>query len=139
MKTYQFKTTTEVAPEALWKVLADLENWPQWDTELESTQWLNRERRTFRLKPKGAGAVTITVAVHEEGSVWTDRAHFPLAVLDNEHRLAKLPSGGTELSTTITLRGPLAGLWDKVVVKAMADGQAAPTLAMIEYARTRSK
>lgn len=67
------------------------------------------------------------MAVHEAPRVWTDRTGFPGARLENEHRFESSPEGGTVVSTRIRLQGPLAGLWDRLVVRAMAEGQAGQT------------
>jgi uncharacterized membrane protein len=136
MKTYSHSIRTDLSTQRLWAVFSDLENWPTWDTELERTQWVDRERKIFSLKPKGGGAVKIRVSAFEEGKLWTDRASFPLAVLEGEHQFVALPDGGTELRTSMTIKGPLAFLWDRLVVKGIAAGVPAQTKALIQHARS---
>ena len=36
MWTHEHAAETELAPEAVWKVLKDIDNWPRWDTSMEA-------------------------------------------------------------------------------------------------------
>ena len=48
---------TELAPEAVWKVLKDIDNWPRWDTSMEAvTLRAARGRLPRRDDADGAGA-----------------------------------------------------------------------------------
>lgn len=134
MKTYTHSQTTDVTASKLWAVFSDLENWNQWDQGVEETRWVVPGQK-FLLTPKGAGPVKITVSAFEEGRLWTDQTSFPLAVMEGEHLFIPV-EGGTEVRTTMTVKGPLAWLWDKIVVSGIAAGQAEQTQALIDKARS---
>ncbi len=136
MKTYRHELRTGVAADRLWAAFNDLEHWNLWDKGLEETHWVDRDRRIFSLKPRGGKAVTIRVAAWEEGRLWTDRTTFPLAVLEGEHRFLPLAEGGTDVITIMRIRGPLAALWNKLVVRGIAAGMKEQTEALIERARS---
>jgi hypothetical protein len=136
MKTYTCTVQTDVPAERLWAVFSDLEHWNLWDKGLEGTRWVDRDRRIFQLTPQGGKPVTIRVSQYEEGRLWTDRTAFPLAVLEGEHRFIPLPNGGTEARTTMRLKGPLAFLWDRLVVRGIAAGMDEQTEALINKARS---
>jgi len=136
MKRYTHSTKTELDPHDLWKVFSDLEHWNTWDSGLDSTRWIDKTARIFELKPKGGGAVKIHVSAYEEGRLWTDQTKFPLAVLEGEHLFLPLPEGGTEVRTTMTVKGPLAWLWNKIVVQGIAAGQEEQTSALIDRAKS---
>ncbi len=36
MWTHEHTAETALAPEAIWNVLRDLDNWPRWDTSMEN-------------------------------------------------------------------------------------------------------
>jgi hypothetical protein len=136
MKSYECVVRTDVPSRSLWSVFSDLENWKLWDAGVEDTRWVDREGKVFTLTPRGSRPVTIRVSAYEEGRLWTDRTAFPLAVLEGEHTFRSLPGGGTEIRTTMRVRGPLAFLWDRLVVRGIASGAKEQTEALISRARS---
>jgi hypothetical protein len=66
------------------------------------------------------------------------RNHEELRTLDSnrEHRFHPAPGGGTEVRTTMRVKGPLAFLWDRLVVRGIAEGMKEQTDALVSRARS---
>jgi hypothetical protein len=137
MKRYSYTTLTMLTPQQLYRAVADINRWPDWDSELEATSHDGRlEAGTpFMLKPKGGPKVSMTIEKAEEPCCFVDIAHLPLAKMRTSHRFTAEPSG-TRIDITIEIRGPLALLWDRVVARKLAAGTAGQTRAFLAHVET---
>jgi len=68
----QYEMTTDVAPSALYRAIADVNNWSQWDAGLEYTRLMGdvKPGAAFVLKPKGGPKVQDDTRVC--GCRWAD-------------------------------------------------------------------
>ena len=44
MWTHEHTAETALAPEAVWRVIEDMENWPRWDTSMERSPLRGRSQ-----------------------------------------------------------------------------------------------
>jgi hypothetical protein len=133
-----FKTTTDVSPEDLYRVLTNLNAWKQWDKGIEYTQLLGEAKtgRAFMLKPKCGPVVKITIE-----KMWPfeviDVAHLPLAKMRTVHKYTRV-GNTTHIYMELQIWGALGFLWRKVIGENQMKDAAVHTHAMIEYARTEA-
>lgn len=135
MWTHRFTAEAPLPPTELWPVLANIQNWPAVDENIESIEApaLPKAGDTFRLKPKGGPTLSLTIGDFEPPHLYSDIARMPLAAMKTVHRLAPA-AGGTTICVEITIEGPLAGLWGLIVGRKHASGLARQTERFIAAA-----
>jgi hypothetical protein len=114
---------TEASPSAVWaNAYASAEDWPRWNAEL---------RRATLDGPLANGAearivfrtglrLRFRVVEFDDGRLFTDEARLPGARMGHRHLVEPHGSGGSRLTNTIYLDGPLAGLWRRILGPAAA-------------------
>jgi hypothetical protein len=127
----------DVDRERLFRTLADVESWPAWDPGIEGIDCggVPSAGTRFRLRPKGGPAVTMTIETLEAPSLFADLAHLPLARMRSRHELLPTEDGGTVLRHVIETVGPLAWLWDRLLVRKIADDLPHQAERMAAFAR----
>jgi polyketide cyclase/dehydrase/lipid transport protein len=122
----------DVAAVAIWSgAYADAAAWPRWNAELRSARLdgplrLGAEARiVFRTGLR----LRFRVVEFEEGRLFTDEARLPGARIGHRHLVEPTPAGGSRLTNTIYIEGPLAGFWRRVLgpaaARALPEGQRA--------------
>lgn len=131
-----WETSSELAaavgPAAIWAAAyADVSAWPRWNAEI---------RRASLDRPLGPGAearvvfrsglrLRFRVVEFEDGRLFTDEARLPGARMGHRHVVEPEEGGGSRLTNTIYIDGPLAGLWRRILGpaarRALPDGQRA--------------
>jgi uncharacterized protein YndB with AHSA1/START domain len=132
-----YETTTDVPAETLFRAIADVNRWNQWDAGLELTaiDGAPTEGATFVLKPKGGPKVRMSIEELRPPVRLTDVAHLALAKMRTTHEF--LQAGGqTTVRVTVKVSGPLSFFWRKVVAEKQITEAAAQTASLIHYART---
>jgi hypothetical protein len=109
------------APAAFFGRWADMATWPEWNAD---TEWVRLDGpfatgSTGVLKPKG-GPKTKFVISELTDRVFTDVSLLVGARLTFHHEIAPTADGGSEVSVTVTLAGPLARLWNLILGKGIA-------------------
>ena len=106
-----------VAPDAIWaRAYADPSAWARWNPELASAEAEGplalgaRARVRFR----NGARLRFRIVEFEQGRLFTDEARLPLARMGHRHLLEPRP-GGTRLTNTIYIHGPLSGLWSRLL------------------------
>ena len=114
--------TDKVTKEQMWKLLADVNNWHVWDTDIEYTKMEGKfeQGNYFILKPKKGPKVRIELVELIENKKFVDLTRFPLAKMYGEHIFEQTPQG-LKLTTTMRVEGLLAPLWIKIVAQDIAD------------------
>ncbi|MDD5304492.1 MAG: polyketide cyclase [Elusimicrobia bacterium] len=128
----------DVSSEQIWETWADVNQWHQWDADIEYARMSMpfREGSSFELKPRGGPKVKIEILETHLGRSFTDLTRFPLARMYGIHEA--LPSSeGLELRHTVRIEGPLSFLWRKIVAEKIAAGMQAQAHLMIEAAKRR--
>jgi uncharacterized protein YndB with AHSA1/START domain len=111
MWTHEHAAETPLPPEAIWKVLADLDNWARWDTSMESVTLHGplAAGSTVTMTPRGQDPVTSVITGVEENKRYADRAEFGGVTLSFSHTLTGLPGGGTRVTHRLEITGDEAG------------------------------
>jgi hypothetical protein len=129
------RTYRNLARDALWRAWTDVRGWPRWDKELEYTQldgpFVPGVR--FTLKPKAGPTVRMRLESLDPGQRFTDVALLPLARLYDAHEIEETPEG-LRLTNTLTLEGPLAWLWRRLIAEDIASGLPAQLDALARHA-----
>ena len=130
--------TLDIDRDRLFRALADLKRWPEWDDDIEAVEHEGAPDAgsRFTLRLKDGSAVTLTVAAIEPPSIFVDQAKLPLARMQSRHELLPAEGGRTRLRHVITLSGPLAWLWDRLVAPKIVEGLPRQTERMAAHARS---
>ena len=107
MWEHEHSGETTASPDAVWKVLADLDNWPAWDTSME---WVKLHGNfgvgaEVVMKPKGQEPVTSVIIEATPGRVYADQCEFGGSILRFSHTLEPLTNGGTRVIHRLTITG----------------------------------
>lgn len=114
------ETTINATPQAVWKVLADLDSYSEWNPFIVSASGVVAvgQRLTNRIQPPGGKGMTFKPTVTEvaEGRTfeWLGRLGLP-GVFDGRHRfeLTQTPDGLTHLAHSEQFSGVLVRLLRK--------------------------
>ncbi|HEX8861058.1 MAG TPA: SRPBCC family protein [Actinomycetes bacterium] len=110
MWAYEHTAETAASPEAVWRVLRDLDAWGNWDSSLE---WV-RLQGPFQvgsevvMKPTGQDPVTSVIVEATENRVYADQTSLDGATLRFSHTLEPLGAGGTRVTHRLEITGPAA-------------------------------
>jgi hypothetical protein len=112
MWTHEHSAETGLAPRAVWRVLADLDNWAAWDTSMESVALRGpfAVGSEVTMTPKGQDPITSVITAIDENERYADRTEFGGVTLSFSHTLASLPDGGTRVTHRLEITGDEAGL-----------------------------
>ncbi len=130
-----FKTTTDVSAEKLYRAMTDFNAWSKWDKGIEYTQLIGEAKTgsTFVLKPKGGPSVKMTIE-----KMWPfeiiDVAHLPFAKMRTVHRYERI-GDTTHISMELQIWGLLGFLWRRIIGDGQIKEAAMQTNALVEYAR----
>ena len=125
-------------PTRLYRTLADIRRWPEWDGGLE---WTRIEvpaaaGAAFTLKPRGGPEVPMQVEAAEAPHRFVDIARLPLARMRTVHEFGT-GDGETLVTVAIEVFGPLAFLWDRLVARKQAQDAPDQTQWLIAFAETQ--
>lgn len=137
IKSYS-KIYPGVKKEEVWRAWMDVNNWPQWDKELDYCQMNTpfREGNPFILKPIKGPKVKIILSEVITYKKFTDYAKFPGAIMYDAHELEETPQG-LRIMSTITVKGFLSFIWSNLVAKDVAASVPAQMDALIEFVRSK--
>ena len=119
----------------VWKVWANVDRWSEWQKDLEFAKLNGKfeEGGTFDFKPKGGPRLTLELVRVETNREFVDLTRFPLARMYGSHRFQE-NDGELEITTTISIEGPLAFVWRKLVAEKIVAGLKEQTDRLIERA-----
>lgn len=133
------ETMTHLPPERLFRAIADIRRWPDWDDDLERTglDGPARAGARFTLKPRGGPRVRMVIETAEAPHQFADVSLLPLARMRTAHSLTPA-AGGAAVRVVIEVWGPLAFLWDRIVARKQAAGAEAQTRRFLAFAASLS-
>ncbi|MFL5873518.1 MAG: SRPBCC family protein [Solirubrobacterales bacterium] len=108
----------EVPPAAIWeRAYADAEAWPKWNAEIKSARLDSPLALGAKAKIVfGTGLrLRFHVVEFEEGRLFTDESRLPGARMGHRHLVEPGEDGGSRLTNTIYIEGPLAPIWRRVM------------------------
>jgi polyketide cyclase/dehydrase/lipid transport protein len=125
-----------LSAEKIWRVWTDVNRWNEWQDDLEFARLQGEFRNgaTFQLRPKGGPNVKVELVNVEPNINYTDLTRFPLAKMTGSHDLIQR-GNELEVRTTMTVTGPLAFLWSRIVAKGIVAALPKQTQGLIERAR----
>jgi uncharacterized protein YndB with AHSA1/START domain len=131
----QYEMTTDVPPAALYRAIADINNWSKWDSGLEYTRLEGDTRpgAAFVLKPKGGPKVKMTID-EVRPYVLVDTAHLLGAKMRTTHEYVGV-GAQTTIRFAIEVSGPLGFLWRKMVGDNQIKEAPAQLADFVAYAR----
>jgi hypothetical protein len=132
----QYRVTTDVAPERLYRVICDVNNWSKWDTGLEYTHLTGdlKPGAVFALKPKGGPRVQMSID-EVRPYLLVDTAHLLGAKMRTTHEYVAL-EGETTIRFGIEVSGLLGFFWWKMVGEKQIKEAPVQLAAFVAYART---
>lgn len=112
----------EVAPAAVWaNAYASADAWVRWNDELRRATLDGplRQGAEAKIVFRTGLRLRFRVVEFEDGRLFTDEASLPGARLGHRH-LVEPATGGSHLTNTIYIDGPLAALWRRILGPAAA-------------------
>ena len=125
--THEVRGRVGAPPEAVWRLWDDATQWPRWNPGIASARMDGAlgPDATARIRFRGSlTPLTFRVVALERGRAFTDEARLPGARLAHVHRVDSTQDG-SEVLHRLELRGPLAGLWARLLggrMRTAADG-----------------
>ena len=110
MWTHEHTAETPLTPEAVWNVLKDLDNWPRWDTSMETVTLHGPFAVGSRvtMKPTGQEPITSVIAAITENEFYADQTDLGDVILRFSHTLTRRTEGGTRITHRLEITGPKA-------------------------------
>jgi hypothetical protein len=107
---------------ALFALWASAHSWPRWDPDVV---WVKFEGplaigSTGSLRPLSGPPTRFTVTALERDRRLTTSSRMPGARVTFDH-VAQATANGSEVTVAVTLDGPLARVWSRILRKGMAD------------------
>ncbi|WP_225833487.1 polyketide cyclase [Streptomyces sp. NK08204] len=95
MWTYEHSLDTEAAPEAIWRLWADVGNWGAWNADIRSIRFDGpfAAGAEIVMNPDGEEPVHLVVTETVPGELFVDEARFGGMVLRTTHRIDRDGSG----------------------------------------------
>ncbi|PZS03330.1 MAG: hypothetical protein DLM56_09545 [Pseudonocardiales bacterium] len=125
--------TSTAPPAAFFARWIDHDTWPAWSPD---TEWVRVEGPVAVgtrgvLKPKGGPRVKFVISVCTPAQEYTDTTLLPGARLVFAHTV-QADEQGSELRVRVTMRGPLAWLWAKIMGGGFRDSAQADLDRLVE-------
>ena len=135
MWQFNFETSTDLTPEQLWPVIADVANWDKLDSNIDFIEIKEKPKSgaKFVLKPKGGPILKFLIGDFEPLFRYSDICRMPLGRMETRHRFT--PGAQTLITVSIEINGFLAPFWGLVVGRKHASGLAIQTERIIAQAR----
>lgn len=120
MSRWETTSTLETAapPAAIWEnAYAQPDDWPKWNQELKRATLDGplRGGAEARIIFRTGLRLRFLVTEFEDGRLFTDEARLPGARIGHRHLIEPVADGGSRLTNTIYIDGPLAGLWRRIL------------------------
>lgn len=140
MSRWETTSTAEgvVSPAAIWeKAYADAAAWPRWNAELKSAKLDGPLRlgAIAKIVFKTGLRLKFTVVEFEQGHLFTDESKLPGARMGHRHLVEPTEDGGSRLTNTIYIEGPLAPLWRRGLGPRAARALPGAQRAIVELAQ----
>jgi hypothetical protein len=110
MWTHEHIADTDLKPEAVWKVLRDIDNWARWDTSMEMVTLHGPFAVGSRvtMTPTGQEPITSVITAITENELYADETDLGDVNLRFSHTLTRRAEGGTRIAHRLEITGPKA-------------------------------
>lgn len=135
MWTFEHSEITSAAPAQLWARYVDPSTWPEWDHDVAAVtvQGPVAVGTRGRLKPVKGPAVSFTFTEVSPEVDFTDVSPLPMARLTLAHHIEPMATG-SRFTHRVTIDGPLALLFARIIGKPIAAGLPAAMRALARLA-----
>ena len=101
---------TSAAPEAIWRLWADVEGWPEWNGDIERIELVGpfAAGGTIVMTPIGEEPVELRIAEAVEPELFVDEAELGEIVVRTTHRVQPLDGEGARVTYRMEITGPAA-------------------------------
>lgn len=125
-----------VSGQRVWEVWTDVERWPSWQDDVEYAQLEGgfEKGTVIWFKPRRGPKVRLELTEVQPPTRFVDVTRFPLARMVDAHELVDT-GGELEIRNTLTMEGPLARVWRKLVGEGVARSLPEQTNRLVEQAR----
>ena len=134
MKSYSYSQKVKnIAIEKLWATWTNVNQWQTWQDDLDFAKLEGefKEGKSFILKPKGGPQVNIQLQKVIPNQQFIDLTRFPLARMYGNHEFIQCENGDIEIKTTMSIEGPLAFLWHRLVMAGIVEKLGSQTDSLI--------
>lgn len=113
---------TTASPEAIWARWSNVSDWPSEDINLVSARLEGDFVKGSKIimRPKGSPKSIVVITEVTPNKSFSTVGNIPLGKLKIDHKIA-VKNGETTFSHTITLTGPMRGVFAKLVAQKLAD------------------
>jgi hypothetical protein len=110
MWVYEHSVETSAAPDAIWRLWADVENWGTWNADIDSIEIRGpfATGTEITMTPPGQDPVHLRVAELTEREMFVDEAEIDGLLLRTIHRLDRLDAHRTRVVYRMEITGPAA-------------------------------
>lgn len=127
MWTHEARIETTATPPQVWAIFADVAQWKQWNTGIESIAMHGSfaTGTTFTMQAPGQDALESTLVAVQPNQGFTDETIVDATCVRVSHQLIALPSGGTTIIYRTEITGPDAAAIGQMVTMDFPDVLAA--------------
>jgi hypothetical protein len=130
------RITSTAAPAAFFPRWADMTTWPEWNLD---TAWVELggpfvTGATGVLKPKGSPKVPFVVERLVPRREFVDGSRRFGARLTFDHQLTATTASATEVTVAVTLAGPLARIWNRLLGRGIRESAPADRVRLARVA-----
>jgi uncharacterized membrane protein len=132
MWVYEHSVETSAAPDAIWRLWADVENWGTWNADIDSIEIRGpfATGTEITMTPPGQDPVHLRVAELTEREMFVDEAEIDGLLLRTIHRLDRLDAHRTRVVYRMEITGPaITADWPDTVAALARAALAQPALA----------
>jgi len=107
MWNYQHSIETSAAPQDIWSLWSDVENWGRWNTEIEQIE-IDGPFATgtnILMTPPGQDPIPLRIAEVVAGELFVDEARFDDLLLRTLHRIETLDGGRVRVVYRMEITG----------------------------------
>jgi Polyketide cyclase / dehydrase and lipid transport len=110
MWEYEYSAETTASREELWRLWADVDNWGDWNADIEAIELQGpfAEDSSIAMTPAGQETVHLRLAEVSEPELFVDEAVIGGATFRTAHRLEQLNCGRVRVSYRMEITGPQA-------------------------------
>jgi hypothetical protein len=101
---------TSAAPEAIWRLWADVEGWPEWNSDIERIELVGpfAAGGTIVMTPIGEEPVELRIAEAVEPELFVDEAELGEILVRTTHRVQPLDVERARVTYRMEITGPAA-------------------------------
>jgi hypothetical protein len=107
MWDYEHSVETTAAPQAIWQLWADVENWGSWNAEIERVEIDGpfAVGSQILMTPPGDEPIQLRIAEVVNGELFVDEARFDELLIRTAHRLDRLDGGRVRVVYRMEITG----------------------------------